>query len=98
MPGRSYTLQAIDPFTGRELGPRRVVRPLPAPAQPETVETSSAPVVQLDVTPYPAHGTIDDVLAWVGYDADRAKAATAAEHGRAKPRKSLLRELSERTS
>lgn len=49
-----------------------------------------------DETPVP-DGPPDAVLAWVGYDPDRAKAATVAEYDRDHPRENLLRELNERT-
>lgn len=103
MSPRPFTLQAVDPFSGRKLGPARTFTPpeqlaslaaaeAPAPAEPEPGE------------PYPEGGTIEQVLAWVDDPAitdavrsERAKAAVVAEHGRDKPRKTLLQELSERT-
>lgn len=90
--GRTYTLQAIDPISGRLLGDP-IVRPGGPRARPAP---EPGPVAEPE--PYPERGTVEDVLAWVGYDPDRAKAATVAEHGRDKPRKTLLAELSERTA
>ncbi len=48
-----------------------------------------------DETPVPDDAAA--VLAWVGYDPDRAKAAIVAEYDRDHPRENLLRELNERT-
>lgn len=92
---RRIILQAIDPISGRPLGPPRFAQQ-PAPQLTAEPVAPAAPAARAN-QPYPERGTIEQVLSWVGYDPDRAKAATAAEHGRDKPRKTLLAELSERT-
>lgn len=51
---------------------------------------SEAPYVSWDGVP---DGTVDDVLDWVGEDADRATLALAAEVARQKPRKTVLAAL-----
>ncbi len=43
--------------------------------------------------PRPPEGTADEVLAWVGEDAERAAAALEAEQARAKPRSTLVAQL-----
>lgn len=93
----------VDPFTGIPLEPVRFARPLHGGPREEVSQTPP-PALAAD-TPYPEGGTIADVLAWVddphvtdAVRSDRAKAATVAEHGRGKPRTTLLAELSERTT
>lgn len=44
---------------------------------------------------YPPAGNIDEILAWVGGDADRARLALEAEEAQSKPRVTLLEELRE---
>lgn len=96
------TRKFVDPFTGTPLEPVRFQRPLTAPAE-EPAPT--LPPTPAEDTPYPEGGTIPEVLAWVDDPAvspevrsTRAKAAITAEHGRDKPRTTLLAELSERTT
>lgn len=61
----------------------------PAPAVPQPGPAAEA---EAEVGPVPA-GTAGDVLAWVGSDPARARAALAAERQRSKPRTSLLAKL-----
>lgn len=85
---------------------RRGVRVAPAGAAPEpgpvepvvvTYPPSTAPVVEPQTAPaeaeQPPTGSAGDVLAWVGDDPDRARAALDAERQRAKPRTSLIAKL-----
>lgn len=46
-----------------------------------------------DLTAAVPDGTADDVMAWVGDDTERARAAFEVESGRTKPRKTLLAKL-----
>jgi len=80
-------IQPVDPFTGRPLGQARTI--------PET-RRSRVDRDGFDRSPIP-DGDPETVLAWVGYDPDRAKAALVAEHSRGNPNTDLLRRLQERT-
>ena len=64
---------------------------LALPAEPDHSERGEAaePAPVEEDHPYPEGGSIDDVLAWVGNDPDRARAAQAAETA-GKKRKGLL--------
>lgn len=42
---------------------------------------------------YPTNGSVDDVLAWVGDDHDRAQEALAQENARSTPRTTLVTKL-----
>lgn len=80
-------LTPCDPFTGRPLGAARTIFPARrSPVDRDGFDRSPVP----DADP-------DTVLAWVGYDPDRAKAALVAEHSRDHPNTDLLRRLQERT-
>lgn len=101
MTQRPFTLQPVDPFSGRPLGPAVKMRPPLALIEEEAPPPPSAAAAE---DPYPEAGNIADVLAWVddpsltdAVRSDRAKAAIVAEHGREKSRKTLLQELDERT-
>lgn len=101
MTGRVHKLQAVDMTTGIPLPigePRWVEEDMPVAIDP--VLPAEPPP---DDVPYPGDSTIPSVLEWVNdptatdaIRSDRAKAAIAAEHGRGKPRTTLLTELSER--
>lgn len=71
----------VDPITGRQLAPARVV------TEPRHRGLDQAPVPD---------GDAETVLAWVGYDPDRAKAAIVAELAGDNPNTDLLRRLHER--
>lgn len=94
---RPFSLQPVDPISGRLLGPavyRRAKAPTPPQSgSPKPQEAAPAALASPETVP---DGTVEAVLAWVGYDSSRAKAAIAAEYDRGKPRKTLLAELSER--
>lgn len=103
---RSFTLQAVDPFSGRPIGPPTVLRPAADPGRLAAAAAEPPPPADdpLGGEPYPEDGTKADVLAWVDHPglpdavrSARAKAAIVAEHGRGRPRTTLLRELTERT-
>lgn len=77
-----------DPLTGRSIAPVRTFPPaLLAPVDPDGIDRS----------PVPSSEDPDTVLAWVGYDPDRAKAAVVAELSRDHPNTDLLARLQERT-
>lgn len=91
-----------DPHTGAPLSPMKVLgatRGYPVAPEDASPTVGDAPTDD----PYPEDGNIEAVIEWVdrapneGLRSDRAKAATAAEHGRGKPRKTLLGQLAERT-
>lgn len=85
--------QIVDPMTGFALGPPRLRTRRERAQVPNVPPEAEA----ADDSPYPEGGTPEDVLAWVGYDPDRAKVAIVAEHGRGTQRPQLLEELTERT-
>lgn len=80
-----------------DYGAQVVRRVPPAPKDADAVAAGETAGEAPTPDPYPEDGTVDDVVAWVGYDPERAKAAITAEHGRDKPRTTLLEQLSERT-
>jgi hypothetical protein len=72
----------------------RVATPSPTPAAPAT--PAAAPIGGDDQNQVPT-GSADEVLVWVGDNADRAKVALAAERGSAKPRTTLVDKLDKLT-
>lgn len=81
----TVSLTPVDPFTGRPLGPTRTF----------ATRTAEAAARNDEHDPIPTEP--DALMAWVGYDPDRAKAAIVAEADRDQPRDDLLRRLTERT-
>ena len=77
-------MRHADPLTGAPL-------PLPRPAARPVVRRRSDDAPLPPETAAPAA-----VLAWVGYDPDRAKAVIVAEHSRGTPDRDLIEALYER--
>jgi hypothetical protein len=102
---RQFTLQPVDPMTGRPLAPptrRQAFHPYNLSDPIDPIEEPQK-AEKVDDDPYPTEGTIPDVLGWVDrapeqrLRSDRAKAAIVAELGRGTPRTTLLPQLEERT-
>ncbi len=99
-----------DPFGGYnrptdDIAPAAETQPTPKPQQQQQQETqpeTSQPAPAQEPQAEPAQelkvpaGTTKEVLAWVGDDKDRARAALEVEQKSGEPRKGLTRELEER--
>lgn len=78
-----------DPLSGRRIAATRRFAPVvSAPVDPDGIDRS----------PVPSSDDPATVLAWVGYDPDRAKAALVAELSRDHPNTDLLARIQERTT
>ena len=64
--------------------------PEPAPERPKKPESPAAPASDEP----PVDGTIDDLMAWVDGDAERAAQALEAEQAKDKPRSTVVKRLS----
>lgn len=80
-PGRNWRTIGASQSSSR---PLTTVAERPTSAGPATSTSEDAGV---------PNGTVPDVLAWVGDDSDRARAALDAENRRTHPRQSLIEQL-----
>jgi hypothetical protein len=60
------------------------------PPQLADLATPQPTAAWADHSSYPANGNVEQVLAWVGADAERAAYALAAEHHRPLPRRTVV--------
>lgn len=76
-------LEYLDPaeWEGERFGP--------ATGEPRTEQVDTGPLTEGDTPP---EGTVDEILAWVGTDPERARQALEAEHA-GKARTSLMSKL-----